>query len=326
MATENRVDAPRAEGVRVPWEAVPGDVRAGIEARLGAPVVDADTMPGGFSPGLAARLRTDDGNEHFVKAVARATNAESVFIYRREARIASALPDGAPCPRLQWSWDRDDWVVLCFELVPGANPVLPWRADDLRRVLDAMAELAAALSPSPARIEPVAEVFGTVLQRWRELAEDPVDLARIAPPWRNRIDELVALEARWPQLVEGETLLHLDIRADNVVLGPDRVIFVDWPWAATGAPWVDLVAFLPSVGMQGGPDPEEVFAAHPLARDADPEGVDAFLAGFAGMLTRRSLVPPDPGLPTLRAFQAAQGRVARSWLARRRGWTDAIDC
>ena len=36
-------------------------------------------------------------------------------------------------------------------------------------------------------------------------------------------------------------------------------------------------------------------------------------------------MPDPPGLPTLRAFQGAQAVIARSWLARRRGWADAVD-
>ena len=45
--------------------------------------------------------------------------------------------------------------------------------------------------------------------------------------------------------------------------------------------------------------------------------LDAYLAAIAGYLTRQSLLPPPPGLPTVRAFQAAQGTIARRWLAAR---------
>jgi hypothetical protein len=37
------------------------------------------------------------------------------------------------------------------------------------------------------------------------------------------------------------------------------------------------------------------------------------------MFTIRALRPPPPGLPTLRAFQGAQGRVALEMLATRLG-------
>jgi hypothetical protein len=44
------------------------------------------------------------------------------------------------------------------------------------------------------------------------------------------------------------------------------------------------------------------------------------VAAFGGFLVRHSLQPPPPGLPTLRAFQAAQGALALAWLRRLTGW------
>ena len=202
---------------------------------------------------------------------------------------------------------------------------MPWRAPDLDRVLAALVDLSDALTPSPLAVETAGELFGPTLMRWRDLAEQPSELARVSPPWRDHLDELVDLERRWPEAGSGDSLLHFDVRADNVLLTDTRVHFVDWPWAAVGARWLDLVAMLPSVAMQGGPDPESVWRAHPWSRGVDADAVDAFIAGFAGMLTRGALMPDPPGLPTLRAFQGAQGVIARSWLARRRGWADAVD-
>ena len=39
--------------------------------------------------------------------------------------------------------------MLVFEDIEGAPPVLPWEAAELARVLDAVAELAVALTPAP---------------------------------------------------------------------------------------------------------------------------------------------------------------------------------
>jgi thiamine kinase-like enzyme len=116
-------------------------------------------------------------------------------------------------------------------------------------------------------------------------------------------------------------LVHLDVRADNVLLTPDRVLFVDWPAASIGAAWIDLAAMLPSVAMQGGPDPEDVWRAHSLSRGVDDDQVDAFVVAVAGYFAHSMLLAEPPGLPTLREFQAAQGRHASTWLARRRGWS-----
>lgn len=315
---------PPAEGVRISWATLPADVCTAVEGRLGARVVEAVTHQGGFSPGFAGRVRTADDQDHFLKAVSNSINPVSVELYRREARIAAGLPRSTPCPHFQWHLDNDEWVVLAFEFIRGTTPNLPWRSEDLDRVLRSMVDLSDVLTPSPIAVETASELWGDTLMRWRDLASRPEHLARVAPTWRAKLDELIALEARWPEMSRGDSLVHLDIRADNVLLSGDRVYFVDWPWAAIAAPWLDLVAFLPSVAMQGGPDPDTIWNRHPWSRTVDSEAVDAFLAAFAGMLTRQSLLPPQPGLPTVRAFQAAQGQTARAWLARRRRWTDAI--
>jgi hypothetical protein len=74
------------------------------------------------------------------------------------------------------------------------------------------------------------------------------------------------------------------------------------------------------VTMQGGPDPEPTFAAHPVAAGADPPAVTTTLAAWAGFLIGGSRLPPPPGLPNLRAFQLGQGMVALDWLRHRTGW------
>ena len=73
--------------------------------------------------------------------------------------------------------------------------------------------------------------------------------------------------------------------------------------------------------MQGGPPPDDVLARVPACRTADADAITAAAATIAGYFTRQALQPPPPGLPTVRAFQAAQGVVARAWLAARTGWT-----
>jgi len=102
-----------------------------------------------------------------------------------------------------------------------------------------------------------------------------------------------------------------------VLLAADRVVVLDWPHASIGAAWADLVFFAPSVAMQGGPAPAELARRYPPIAAAASDDVDAVLAAIAGFFTARALEPPQPGLPTLRPFQAAQAEVARAWLAER---------
>jgi hypothetical protein len=122
---------------------------------LGAAVLGAQTQPGGFSPGVAARLTLADGRRAFVKAVDE-VNPDSPDIHRSEARIAAALGTETPAPRLLGSVDADGWVILLFEDIDGWMPAQPWRSDELSRVLDAMTDLAAALTPAPIDAPPAA--------------------------------------------------------------------------------------------------------------------------------------------------------------------------
>ncbi|KAB2337990.1 hypothetical protein [Actinomadura rudentiformis] len=86
------------------------------------------------------------------------------------------------------------------------------------------------------------------------------------------------------------------------------------------APWFDLLGMLPSVRLQGGPPPEQVFDAHPAAGRAGDAAVTAVLAAFAGYFVWFGRQPAPSGLPTQRAFQRAQGEIALMWLHRRTGW------
>jgi aminoglycoside phosphotransferase (APT) family kinase protein len=315
---------PPATGWRLDWSDAPAWLRAEVETRLGGTVVEAVTQLGGFSPGVAARLRLAGGRRVFVKAVGPEPNPDSPGAHRSEARMMAALPRSAPAPRLLWSLDRDGWVALAFEDVDGAHPAQPWQRDELRRVLRTVADMAAVLTPAPAGIPSIAERMAGTLTGWRRLAAGHTagadDLSGLDPWAARHLDRLAELEAGWPRATAGPTLLHADLRADNLLLTPTRVVAVDWPWACVGAAWVDLLLLLPSVAMQGGPDPEPTFATHPVAAGADPAAVTTALGAWAGFLIDGSRQPPPPGLPTLRAFQLGQGLVALDWLRRRTGW------
>jgi hypothetical protein len=309
-----------ATGRRLYWAQLPDRVRRELETRVGSAVTEAITQPGGFSPGVAARLRLANGRSVFLKAVSASINPDSPGMHRREARIAAALPSSIPAPRLLDSYDDGDWIALIFEAVDGAPPVMPWRPQELDRVLAAVTELTALLTPAPIAVEPVSELMPDVFTGWRRLAA--ADGFEGLDPWIGRhLAELMALETAATGAADGATLLHADIRADNILLTATDVIFVDWPWASRGAAWIDLAFMLPSVAMQRGPMPWEIFEKHPLGNGVPDERVTAVVAALAGFFTRQSRQPSPPGLPTVRAFQRDQGRPALEWLKRRTGWT-----
>ena len=311
------------QGTRIEWADVPASVRAGVDALAGSRVVRATNVGGGFSPGPAARCELADGRVVFVKACGSSLNPIAPGMHRREATVLAALPDDFPAPRLIGVVDDGDWVALVVEHVDGRMPVAPVSADDVTAVLRAMESLSEAGTPNPVRgLDPVgvmetSDPFGWA---WRSVATSHRDDPRLDEWTRSHLDTLVELESTWPQAAAGTTLLHGDVRIDNILLRRDDACFVDWPAASVGARWVDLVGLLPALHLDGAPPPALLFDTHPLGRAADPDRVDVYLAALAGYFTHRSLLPPPPRIESLRSFQTAQGRVCRAWLAERLRW------
>lgn len=307
-------------GPRVTWSSLPVEVRNGIEAMLGARVVSTEDSEHGFSPGFAARAVLDNGSGVFLKVGGPEPEPKTVEFHRGEARIAAALPAGVPAPRLLDVYDEGGWIGLAYEEVYGRNPSLPWSRADTRhgRCCDrAAAEVA---TPAPSAIESVTRRLNFDPGGWARVAEEAGLLDRLGDPFvDSNLAALIELETHAASASSGETLLHLDIRADNVLLSDRGPVFVDWAQAGVGARWVDLLLFLPSVAMQGGPEPGSVFDNHALAAGVSADDVSAMVCALAGFYIERGLRPPAPGRTTVRRFQYVQGLKALDWLKSRLG-------
>jgi aminoglycoside phosphotransferase (APT) family kinase protein len=189
--------------------------------------------------------------------------------------------------------------------------------DDLDAVLDALEEVADALTPPPAGLDldTAGNDFAPLLEGWPTLRERRTDLdpAHLA--------EAEALARRYAEVVDGDTLVHTDIRSDNVLLDPDgRALVCDWNWPVRGAAWFDSFAAL--IGPRGeGLDVDAVIAERRLLRDVDPEAYDINLALYVGYFFLQCELPVPPTSPHIRDHQRWQGEVCWDWLAERRGWS-----
>ena len=303
------------QGVRSSWQGVPPSIRGAVEDLLGSPVMATEPLVGGFSPGPAVRATLADGDTVFIKAAGASLNAASPFMHRREGEVLARLPASVPAPALRGIVDDGDWVALVVAWIEGRNPD-PADSDDVERVLRLLNVLANCTDGVEVDgLEPIEVTHADLFGHWQCLAGDvPEGL----DTWsRRHLDRLVTLELDAPAGCAGTHLAHVDVRADNILLAADGDVLVDWPGAALSAPWVDLVALLPALHLDGSPPPADVFASTPHGRHADPGAVDAFVVSLAGYFTRMSLLPAPPGLPTVRRFQAAQGAIARRWAAQR---------
>jgi hypothetical protein len=294
-----------AAGVRLPFEELPAAVRAWVERALGSVVVSAKTQQGGFSPGVAARVVTASGRRAFVKAVGTSLNPKTPELFRNEI---AAMRGGGQLPQtpvLYDVYDDGDWVVLLLEDIEGRLPPHPWVQEDAVRVLAALEELTSALDPSPWTDAPVAAVRSRdFLSRWDNVIADGLDV----PEWVSGREEELAQLARTglEALSAGKALSHWDLRADNVILTEDRVVFIDWAHAALAPAWADGVI------LQA--DMRESVTLPELPDDV---GITGFLTAIAGGLWWGAAQPAPPGLPTIREWQRRHAIVHLDWVRER---------
>lgn len=303
-------------GRRIGWEDIPAPFRARLESELGGRVVAATNEPGGFSPGLAARCRLADGRRVFIKAVSPEQNEHACRIHRREAEVATRVGALPHAPRLRHVEDDGRWVALVFDEIDGRQPQEPWRLDELDVVIPAIRAFTRSVTPwADSSLQTVAERHRAVFGGWRRFAGGDGDLSSF-PDWvTRRLDRLVMIEDGWEDAAAGDSLVHADLRADNLLLTADGgVVIVDWPWACVGAGHADLVFLLPSIGIGGGPDVATVIDRYGLFEAIDPERFRSLFVAVAGFFARSCLDPAPKGLPAIRAFQRAQADVALAWL------------
>ncbi|WP_313546335.1 phosphotransferase family protein [Leifsonia aquatica] len=291
---------------RIRWADAPGELTDEIGRLLGGPVVDAADQTGGYSAGLAVRAGTAGGSRAFVKA-APGELGRTVDLYRREAEVLRRLPDSVPAPALLATIEVGDWFGLVTEEVDGRHPSIPPAHDELRAILDSIGEFPDARGLGLPRL-----VDELPFAAWPTLVADHAD--RLTDVERRNGERLTALAAAAGDHLAGDRLVHLDGRADNILLDAgDRVWFVDWAWACVGAPWIDGLAVLLDARLSG----SGALLAHPLFAEVPDVAIDGVLAGLAGEFRLNSLQPAPPRMPALRAFQAAEARAARDWLAER---------
>ena len=297
------------------WAQAPVAVREWAESVLGSPVASAQDVTGGFSSGIASRLTGTNGSRIFVKAVHADLNPFSPRMLRRELRIGPGLAaTKAAAPILRGGFEVDGWVAAAFDEIDGTNPPWPWREADAAAVLEALATLHAALTPAPSlSVPPAAHSLRDDSAAWTRLeSASPEDLATLDPWVLTHREELAARTNAID--LSGETVLNLDVRADNIVIGDEGTVwFVDWPWACTGPPAVDLVVLLVNFAVAG-LDPQLWLERSHVA---DDRVVTDFLCLLVGMWSEASIRPAPPGTHGIREFQRAHLDAATGWLRRR---------
>ena len=254
----------------------------------------------GYALAFHAIAEFDDGSTAFVKAGAEEITSEFL---RDELRFYRAVQ--APfMPRLL-GYDESDPPLLVIEDLSASRWPPPWDDAAIAQVRDALAEL--WTTPPPAWVPPIVEEREWLLGGWAAIAEDPQPFLSLGLGSADWLDKALPLlrSASESAPIEGDALLHLDVRSDNLCLTDRGAVLVDWNLVHVGNPDLDLAAWAPSLHLEGGPSPEAIIPNAP--------GLAAALAGF---FAARAGLPPPPTAPEVRSFQLDQARIALPWACR----------
>jgi hypothetical protein len=243
-------------------------------------------------------------NEHWTVVFADGTNAflkcghipPSPQWIRDEHALFQAV-SGPFMPTFLAFEDGDRPLLVLEDLMPAYWPP-PWREGDVELVLDALAEVAEV------RVE-LRRVEDFLSNGWHAVADDP------APFLSTGLRDAEWLERMLPALVaagdaaplHGDSLLHADVRSDNLCVRGGRCVLVDWNHASIGNAALDIAVWLPSLVLEHGPRPDRF-------------GVDELAAFVAGFFAARAGLPKPAGAPRVREFQRAQAQVALDWTER----------
>jgi len=274
---------------------------ADVAHAAGSEVRDVEPLAGGGFTLNTLRWRVElaDGTSAFVKL---ALDELAAGWLRDELRVYSAI-DAPFMPRLRGWSGSPGRTLLVLEDLTGAHWPPPWRPGDFEAARAALDRIHRTRPPAGLPALGHADLSG-----WEEVAADP------EPMLARGLCTSAWLEAALPVLREvaaasplvGDELLHGDFRSDNLCVAGDQVVAVDWNHACVGNPLVDLAGWLPSLSIEGGPEPWAVLP--------DSQGLAALLAGYFG--ARAGRPPPMTAAPRVREFQRAQAEVCLDWAAR----------
>jgi aminoglycoside phosphotransferase (APT) family kinase protein len=278
---------------------VDADLLARVCEAAGQAVEPVAAVHRGYAHNARWRVRLADGTPAFAKAAVDELTADWL-------RLERPLYDlGAPFMPALLGWADGARPVLLLEDLTDAHWPPPWRERDVDAVLAALRELSATAPPSG--FQPPSARALVAMHGWAEIEADPAPflaLGLCGETWlAGALPALGDASAAAP--FEGDALLHLDVRSDNICLRDGRAVLVDWNWVHVGNPLLDVAAWLSSLRVEGGPEPEEVC----------PEA-GVFAPFFAGFWASVAGLPAPPTAPRVREVQLAQLRVALPWAAR----------
>lgn len=206
----------------------------------------------GLSAAHRFSVTLENGGRVFVKA---ATDDVTEHWLRNEYKVLSEVK--APCmPRvIEWI-DGPGPVLFCEDLSdaywPASHAGVTWREGDIGLLLEAVKDIAAYDAP-----DGLLALKNPESAAWSAIAANPAGFLQLgvcSEKWFAQVAGAL-INAELKTDVTGNSLVHGDVRSDNICISGQRVMFVDWSDSVRGNARHDLASLLPTLHLEGGPAP-----------------------------------------------------------------------
>ncbi len=263
-------------------------------------VISLQAVTGGYTLAKRYIARFENGSSAFVKI---ATNNDTTNWLRAEHNFYSQSEYGFHPKMLGWKDNQSETFILLEDLSKAEWSYI-WTKDKVKCVLDSLDKVGHV--QSSINLPSIRDLHSDLFC-WNLIEKDPNIFIN-----SNLADKDI-LSKKLPSLkkladsanIDGSSLVHMDIRSDNTCFFDNRALFVDWNHACIGNAKMDILFWLPSLYLEGGPAPWD-FELN------EPELLALILGYFA---YNASLETPHSG-SELRNFQRKQLEVVYEWINR----------
>ncbi len=286
----------------------PVELRRRVAGLVGSDVESGRRAPAGYTPAARWSLTLANGQRVFAKCGSDSEDSAVATWLRHERRAYEDIAASFMPRLIGWDDDGHEPLLLLEDLGHGHWPP-PWDSQQIAAVRS-LTEQIAALRP-PDWAEDIERRERQHLSGWRRVRDDPGPFLSLGLADERWLDTCLPalIEAAESAQLEGDSLVHFDLRSDNLCLIKDgsreRAMLVDWNWCGRGSARFDLMSWLPSLHAEGGPAPWEIVD--------DSGGVAALLSGY--FAAQAGLPPTGAGIPG-RQLQLACLGVALPWVIR----------
>ena len=263
-----------------------------IELLTGKSIASTRPVKGGYTEACRVILPYTDTTSAFLKA---AVNELTAGWLKDEKRMYEEV-SGNFMPKVLYSGEYNGLPFLLLEDLSHATWPPPWNKKQIAEVISTLDIVHA--QPAPEHLGTLEE-FRKGLGGWEIIQQDISGFLALGICTKEWLLENlpIIVDAERKAVLEGDSIVHLDLRSDNLCFVGDRTVLIDWNHSRRGNGKLDLISWLPSLAM------ETDIAPWDLVMD-EPE----ILTMLMGYFARTAYIStPRPGLQELRIAMLKAG-------------------